>query len=67
MKKLILLLGLLIPTLSFARSYTIPWHKVAGGGGTYQVSGTIGQPDASGAMTSSSGGKGMVLVLVTLQ
>jgi hypothetical protein len=38
-----------------AQSYTIDWYKVAGGGGTstggtYQVSGTIGQPDASGAM-----------------
>ena len=41
---------------SFAQTYTVDWHKVAGGGGTstggtYQVSGTIGQPDASGAMT----------------
>ena len=37
-------------------SYTIDWHKIAGGGGTssnasYQVTGTIGQPDASGALT----------------
>jgi hypothetical protein len=56
MKKFILLFGLLIPALSQAQSYSINWYKVAGGGGmssgaTYQVSGTIGQPDASGAMT----------------
>ncbi len=42
-----------------AQSYSIDWYKVAGGGGTstggtYQVSGTIGQPDASGAMTGGS-------------
>lgn len=42
-----------------AQSYTIDWHKIAGGGGVsaggaYQLSGTIGQPDASGAMTSGS-------------
>jgi hypothetical protein len=39
----------------FAQSYSIDWYKIAGGGGTstgatYQVTGTIGQPDASGAM-----------------
>jgi hypothetical protein len=38
------------------QSYTIDWYKIAGGGGTstggtYQVSGTLGQPDAGGAMT----------------
>jgi hypothetical protein len=41
------------------QSYSIDWYKVAGGGGTstggiYQVSGTIGQPDASGALTGGS-------------
>jgi hypothetical protein len=35
----------------------VDWHKIAGGGGTstnsqYAESGTIGQPDASGAMSS---------------
>ena len=35
-----------------AQSYSIDWHKITGGGGTsaggtYSVSGTIGQPDAS--------------------
>src|SRR5271170_1045023 len=59
MKKLILTLGLLIPTISFAQSYSIGWYKVSGGGGvstgaTYQVSGTIGQHDAGGPMTGGS-------------
>ena len=59
MKKLLLVLGLLIPTISFAQSYTVDWYKISGGGGTstngsYTVSGTIGQPDASGAMTGGN-------------
>jgi hypothetical protein len=59
MKKLFLLFGLLIPSLGFAQQYSIDWYKIAGGGGTstgatYQVTGTIGQPDASGAMTGGS-------------
>ena len=38
---------------------SVDWYKIAGGGGTstggtYQVSGTIGQPDASGAMTGGN-------------
>jgi hypothetical protein len=42
-----------------AQSYSIDWYKIGGGGGTstgatYQVTGTIGQPDASGAMTGGS-------------
>ena len=42
-----------------AQTYSIDWYKIAGGGGTstggtYQVSGTIGQPDASGAMTGGN-------------
>ena len=44
---------------AFGQSYSIDWYKVSGGGGTstggtYQVSGTIGQPDAGGAMTGGS-------------
>jgi len=44
---------------SRAQSYAVDWHKVAGGGGTstggaYQVSGTIGQHDASAAMTGGA-------------
>ena len=50
-----LLLGLSVTTLH-AQSYTIDWYKISGGGGTstgatYQVTGTIGQPDASSAMS----------------
>ncbi len=42
-----------------AQQYAIDWYKIAGGGGTstgatYQVTGTIGQPDASGAMSGGS-------------
>ena len=44
---------------SQAQSYSIDWYKVAGGGGTstggtYTVSGTSGQPDASGAMSGGN-------------
>jgi hypothetical protein len=59
MKKLFLLLGLLLPVSGFAQNYTVDWYKIAGGGGTstggtYQVSGTIGQPDAGGAMSGGN-------------
>lgn len=59
MKRLILLLGLLVPGISFAQSYSIDWSKIAGGGGTstggvYSVSGTIGQPDAGGPLTGGN-------------
>ena len=59
MKTLILYFSLLVPAVGFAQSYSIDWHKVAGGGGTstngqYSVSGTIGQPDASGALTGGN-------------
>ena len=42
-----------------AQSYSIDWYKIAAGGGTstngqYSLSGTIGQPDASGAMTGGN-------------
>jgi len=42
-----------------AQNYSIDWFKVAGGGGTssngpYTVSGSIGQPDASGPMTGGN-------------
>ena len=53
------LLHFLLSRSASAQSYTIDWYKLAGGGGTstggsYQVSGTIGQPDASGAMSGGS-------------
>jgi hypothetical protein len=59
MNKIILLLGLLLPAFCQAQSYSINWSKIAGGGGastgdTYQVIGTIGQPDASGTMSGGS-------------
>ena len=58
-------LALLLSTLIFqpatvsAQPYSIDWYKIAGGGGTstggtYQVSGTIGQPDAGGPMTGGN-------------
>jgi hypothetical protein len=42
-----------------AQQYSIDWYKISGGGGAssggnYQVTGTIGQPDASGAITSGN-------------
>ena len=59
MKKLILLFSLLLPAVGFAQSRSIDWYKIAGGGGTstneqYSVSGTIGQPDASAALTGGN-------------
>ena len=48
---------LLVPVVSFAQTYSIDWHKISGGAGAI-----LGK-----AMTGLSGGKGMVLVLVTLQ
>ena len=57
-----LLVGLIVAGFCLpgaGQSYSIDWYKVAGGGGTstggtYSVAGTIGQPDASGAMTGGS-------------
>jgi hypothetical protein len=59
MKKLFLLFSLLIPATGFTQQYSIDWYKISGGGGTssngnYSVTGTIGQPDASGAMTGGN-------------
>ena len=44
---------------TWAQQYSIDWHKVAGGGGTstggtYSVSGTIGQQGAGGSMTGGN-------------
>ena len=57
MNRAFLALILLIPGITDAQSYSIDWHKVAGGGGTstnaqYSLSGTIGQPDAGGPLTN---------------
>ena len=53
------LLALIAPSAVLAQNYAISWYKIAGGGGTstggvYSVNGTIGQPDASTAMTGGS-------------
>jgi hypothetical protein len=56
------LVGLLLLFLAanvFGQSYSINWYNIAGGGGTstngqYFMSGTIGQPDASGPMTGGN-------------
>src|SRR5271167_4656459 len=58
-KNIVLLCYLLMPAIGFAQSYNIDWYKVSGGGGastggTYQVSGTIGQHDAGGPMTGGN-------------
>ena len=50
---------LVLAFTTHAQPYSIDWYKVAGGGGTstggvYSVSGTIGQPDASGAMAGGN-------------
>jgi hypothetical protein len=44
---------------ALGQSYSVDWYKIAGGGGTstggvYQVSGTIGQHDASSAMSGGN-------------
>ena len=49
----------MLARVSCDQSYSIDWYKIAGGGGTstnsqYSLSGTIGQPDASVAMTGGS-------------
>jgi hypothetical protein len=59
MKIPLLLFSLCLPVIGWAQQYSIDWYKIAGGGGTstggvYAVSGTIGQPDAGGAMTGGN-------------
>jgi hypothetical protein len=62
-RSVLYVLALLLSTLNsqlstaHAQQYTINWSKIAGGsgtstGGTYRVSGTIGQPDAGLTMTN---------------
>ncbi len=60
--KTLYLSGMLACALSLsaaAQPCSVGWYKLAGGGGTstgatYQVTGTIGQPDASGAMNGGN-------------
>jgi hypothetical protein len=54
-----LLVGIVAPIGMLAQSYMINWWTIDGGGGTstggvYSVRGTIGQPDASKAMTGGN-------------
>src|SRR5439155_20008409 len=58
-RTLTLFVGLLLPEIGFAQPYSIGWYKISGGagtstGGVYEVSRSIGQPDASGAMTGGN-------------
>jgi hypothetical protein len=53
------LLSLLLSMSVHAQSYSIDWSTIDGGGGTstggvYSLSGSIGQPDASNAMTNAA-------------
>ena len=72
MKKLLLVLGVLLPAAGFAQQYSIDWYTIAGGGGAssngqYVVSGTIGQPDAgtmNGGNYSLTGGFWSLLAVV---
>jgi len=55
----LLTLQLLAALVVHAQQYSIDWYKIAGGGGTstngqFAVSGTIGQPDAGGAMSGGN-------------
>lgn len=57
---LAILAALLLAATASAQSYSVNWYKVSGGGGTstngtYSVSGTIGQHDASGGAMSGGG------------
>ena len=61
MKTILAFLGTaaLFASSAIAQQYSVDWYKVAGGGGTstngqYSVTGTIGQPDASSAMSGGN-------------
>src|SRR5436309_3853349 len=61
MKTIFALLGsaCVCATSAFAQTYSIDWFTIDGGGGTstggvYQVSGTIGQPDAGPTMSGGN-------------
>jgi len=59
MKILLIISLLLVAASANAQQYSMDWYKISGGGGTstgatYEVTGTIGQPDAGGAMSGGS-------------
>jgi hypothetical protein len=54
-----MLLALLLALAAQGQSYSVDWYKISGGGGTsangqFSVAGTIGQPDAGGAMSGGN-------------
>ena len=63
-RSFVVLLGFILLHSAFilratGQSYSVDWYKISGGGGTstngqYSVTGTIGQPDASGAMSGGN-------------
>ena len=59
MRTLLIIPLLLVAAAVDAQQYSVDWYKISGGGGTstggvFTVSGTIGQPDASSAMTGGN-------------
>jgi hypothetical protein len=57
--KYFLIIPLLAASAVHAQPYSIDWYKISGGGGAstngqYSVTGTIGQPDAGGAMSGGN-------------
>ena len=59
MKTLLIVPLLLAAAAVYSHQFSVDWYEIAGGGGTstgatYQVTGTIGQPDASCAMSGGS-------------
>jgi uncharacterized repeat protein (TIGR01451 family) len=62
MARLLFLFGLMLPSAALAQPYDLSWHTVDGGGamggagGTYGISGSIGQPDAGGPFAGGSYG-----------
>jgi hypothetical protein len=59
MKTPLIIQLLFLASALHAQQYSIDWYKIAGGGGTstngqYSLSGTIGQPDASSALTGGN-------------
>ncbi|HLX69249.1 MAG TPA: hypothetical protein VKV04_06440 [Verrucomicrobiae bacterium] len=59
MKSLICAISMMLAVWAATAQPSIDWYKISGGGGSsaggaYQVSGTIGQPDASVAMSGGN-------------
>ena len=57
--KIFLIIPLLLAAAAAqAQQYSVDWYKICGGGGTstgnvYSITGTIGQPDASGRLRAA--------------